>query len=833
MKIRKLAWLLLLIFTLAGCGGGGTTLPSTPTGLTATSGNSEVTLSWNSVSGAISYNLYMASASGITKSNYSSLANGMNHTGVTSPFTHTGLTNGTTYYFVVTAVNAEGESTESSEVSAAPVPAVTIPGAPSDLQTTAVASTQIDITWTDNSANEDGFKIERKTGAGGTYSQIATVGTNVTNYSDTAALVANTVYCYQVQAFNTVGNSGYSNESCTTTPTSGTVASAPTGVAATPGDGQVTISWNAVSGATSYNLYMASVSGVTKSNYSTLADGMKHANAMSPYTHTGLTNGTTYYYVVTAQNDSGESNESIEVSVTLSNLITVNIVAPSKGSLVGNTLQISVTSSSTYQIQGITASVEDLQTILVFSNTAVCNEFGCGPGWTGTISLNGLVRGEKKLTVTATDFFGNSVTASTSFVYDQKPNLIITEPMNDTVAQSQLHIAVSCTDDDPAGCKSLSVAIGIGSGTVIASGQTSIDQTVSLTTYDGTSVVLSFTATDSAGQVSTESRIVFIESSAKLVEVASVTGGIWDVQPDRILFLDISGGGNILKIRDRSSGVDTVVMDETGEIPQYGFLTTKGAIFVEQSGSVSTSRLYDWRDGVLVDLGYPNSSSSLKVKGDYAIWNEQPLLILRDLVSGSNTTIATDTGNWMNDVASNGDIVYWHGSSYQIYRYRGGVTLQLTNDSTLWNTYPLTDGVNAIYRKHSPCCSNQTYEIAMYTASGEQILTPAMSQKPRPDADYQVNNGWTAFTSPGTDGVFQIWLRSPASDLTQLSFFGTSSSIDALGSNGDITWIFGSRRYLSTSGALTVDIGSSLGKSIYQGGQWYVIIGRSLFSIAP
>jgi len=91
-----------------------------PTGMSATSGNGQVTISWNAVSGATSYNLYMASASGISKSNYSSITGGTRVTGVTSPYIKTSLANSTKYYFVVTAVNATGEGNESSQVSATP-----------------------------------------------------------------------------------------------------------------------------------------------------------------------------------------------------------------------------------------------------------------------------------------------------------------------------------------------------------------------------------------------------------------------------------------------------------------------------------------------------------------------------------------------------------------------------------------------------------------------------------------------------------------------------------------------------------------------------------------
>lgn len=89
------------------------------------------------------------------------------------------------------------------------------------------------------------------------------------------------------------------------------VLPAPTGVAAMPGDGRVTVVWGAVAGATSYTLYMASAAGVSRTSYA-----MQHANATSPFVHTGLANGSSSFFVVTASNASGESSESIEVSAT-------------------------------------------------------------------------------------------------------------------------------------------------------------------------------------------------------------------------------------------------------------------------------------------------------------------------------------------------------------------------------------------------------------------------------------------------------------------------------------------------------------------------------------
>ena len=91
------------------------------------------------------------------------------------------------------------------------------PAAPSALTATAVSSTRIDLSWIDKSGDEDQFRIERKTGAAGTYAQIATVGANTTGYSD-ITLVAGTTYYYRVRAWNASGDSAYSNEAWTTTP---------------------------------------------------------------------------------------------------------------------------------------------------------------------------------------------------------------------------------------------------------------------------------------------------------------------------------------------------------------------------------------------------------------------------------------------------------------------------------------------------------------------------------------------------------------------------------------------------------------------------------------
>lgn len=121
-------------------------------------------------------------------------------------YMNSNLTRGQSYLYRVRATGAEGDSGYSNE---ATLTMPTPPVAPTGLSATG-SGMEAALVWADNSTNEDGFKIVRKTGSGGTWMEIATVAANTRAYRD-SGLVDGSTYYYKVRSYNVAGNSAYSN----------------------------------------------------------------------------------------------------------------------------------------------------------------------------------------------------------------------------------------------------------------------------------------------------------------------------------------------------------------------------------------------------------------------------------------------------------------------------------------------------------------------------------------------------------------------------------------------------------------------------------------------
>jgi fibronectin type 3 domain-containing protein len=277
----------------AGTGAAETAVPAVPAGLAAAAGNAQVALHWAASSGATGYYVERSNASGGPYTQVSTEA--------AATFTDTGLTNGTKYFYVVSAYDSAGQSANSADVSATPVLAP--PAAPAGLSATA-GNAQVSLAWT-ASSNATSYQVKRSTSSG-TEAQIA--APTSTSYTDTA-VTNGTKYFYVVAAVNSGGESANSSQVSATPTAPETVPATPTGLQAIAGNAQVSLSWNASAGAASYDVKRATTNG---GPYSTAVA----SPTATSYTDTSVTNGTIYYYVISAANSIGQSANSAQASAT-------------------------------------------------------------------------------------------------------------------------------------------------------------------------------------------------------------------------------------------------------------------------------------------------------------------------------------------------------------------------------------------------------------------------------------------------------------------------------------------------------------------------------------
>jgi fibronectin type 3 domain-containing protein len=191
-------------------------------------------------------------------------------------------------------------------VCALPPRSAGLPVMPSGLTAT-WSNAQVKLVW-NSASNAAGYFVKRAILPGGPYTNIASalVATNFTD--DTAS--NNVFYFYKISATNSFGETV--NSGLTTAYPSAAAPAAPTGVVAkTTSHVRLDLAWNPVPGATSYSILRSTTNG---GPYTTIANGQ--GTVFYTYADTGLTPGTTYYYVVTATNRISASSISMPASAT-------------------------------------------------------------------------------------------------------------------------------------------------------------------------------------------------------------------------------------------------------------------------------------------------------------------------------------------------------------------------------------------------------------------------------------------------------------------------------------------------------------------------------------
>jgi hypothetical protein len=283
------------------------TIPTAPSGLVASAASSsQINLSWTDNS---------TNETGFKVERASSSAGPWAQIGITASktFASTGLAASTTYYYRVRAYNSYGNSAYSNTAYARTLSgsATGLPAAPSGLVASAASSSQINLSWTDNSTNETGFKVERASSSAGPWAQI---GTTASRTFASTGLAASTTYYYRVRAYNSYGNSAYTNTAyARTLAGTSSLPSAPSSLTATTvSSTQINLAWVDTSSNESGFKLEVSTATTPWTQFTTVGPNVR------TYSSTLLTPGTTHFYRVRAYNTAGNSAYSNTASATTS-----------------------------------------------------------------------------------------------------------------------------------------------------------------------------------------------------------------------------------------------------------------------------------------------------------------------------------------------------------------------------------------------------------------------------------------------------------------------------------------------------------------------------------
>jgi fibronectin type 3 domain-containing protein len=423
--------------------------PSAPTGLTTGASGSSVALAWTASTdnvGVARYNVYRGTAAGFTPTAANRIAQ---PTG--TAYTDTGLAPGT-YYYKLTAEDAAGNVSPSSNEANATIADTTAPTAPGSLAAT-LAGSNVGLTWTASSddVGVTRYDVYRGTTAGFTPTTANRIAQPTgTAYTDTPPTAG--TYYYKVTAEDAAGNLSPPSNEVVVTIFDATPPTTPANLAATAAGNSVNLTWTAASdnvGVDHYNVHRGTSTGFTPTA----------ANRIAQPTGTSFSDGNlsagTYYYKVTAEDASGNvSGPSNEASATVANTDTtpptVSITAPAAGTTVSGFVTVAANATDNQSVAGVQFKV-DGQNIGAEDITAPYSV-----SWDTRAQLSG----SHTVTAVARDGAGNTTTSSP----------VAVTVNNSSVSTAGLRAAYAF--DDGAGTSALDSSGNFNTATLLGAGWT-------------------------------------------------------------------------------------------------------------------------------------------------------------------------------------------------------------------------------------------------------------------------------------------------------------------------------------------------------------------------
>ena len=696
-------------------------------------------LQWDAVAGDVQgYKIYYGTSSG-------SYPYSKNVGNVTQyPLPNLYLTDGTTYYFVVRAYADAGESENSNETTYT-VPSLGDTTPPLTPQGVKAGSSGVNITlnWQGNTESDlSEYKVYYGNSSRN-YGPSIPAG-KVTSYTIQYLEVGKTYYL-AVSALDSAGNeSGYSGEVVETIP------SAPDGTE--PGEGPM-LQWDAVTGdVTGYMIYYGTVSG----SYSASKDVGNVTRY--PLSDLFLAEGTTYYFVIKAYNNTGESDNSVEVSYSTgesadTTVPVVSIAGPTSGNTYeANTGRVDLSGNASDNV-----GVSQVNWVNSKGGSGTAN--GTSP-W--SISNIQLTEGENVLTVTAEDTAGNQSTDTLTVLYTPldtvNPAVTITSPSSGSIYEtSSSSLNLSGSSSDNVGISQVSwVNSKGGSGT--ASGTSS--WSIANIQLSGGDNVLTVTAEDAAGNQSTDTlTAVFtpLDTTKPVVSITAPTSGSTYTTNSSSINLSGSASDNV--------GVSQVVWNN------------------DRGGSDITSGTTSW---AITDADLAEGDNLITVTAEDDAGNQfndtltvtftppdtiNPLVSITSPTYESTYTVSISSVNLSGAASDNVSV-----SQIKWSNLKGGKGI--AKGTTSWSipSVQLAEGDNALTITATDAAGNQFNDTITVNYSPLDTTAPLVTIKsPTTRSKFRTNNSSINLSGSASDnvGVSQVnWINSQGGNGTAS---GTSS----------------------------------------------------------
>lgn len=501
------------------------------------------------------------------------------------------------------------------------------------------------------------------------------------------------------------------------------------------------------------------------------------------------------------------------------------------------TVQVTCYNQTAYAITSIVATLQGQSTVLTSSGQFT---------YSGTVSLVGLPKESAyTLTVEAKDAGGDSSIINEAVIYDPPPVVTLIQPVWGAVGRPTINVKATCAAT--AGHCQLAVVIINGTADqTVGTFTDSVTTTVDVSAYEGSgNLQLDVTGTDQYNVQSLLQGVDFyVETSPYLTPLYSANNPITGFLGNNMLVDNLLYTASP-QIVNYTTGVVTTVPFK-GNIPYTGgeFLTSTGMAFIGQRDNqagvpAGYPVFYTWNNETLDSLSMGGS----QVSGNYTAGlggSPGPLYI---------TNLTTKTTQWIDDgwlnfnLDSSGAIAYTNnpigGADDSVLLYKNGITIpvRIQADDTLV-TDAITDGKNVVYLQQDRFYNKTIYRYDAKTGTNNLLSYLGNPSLPGNFPDYAIGNGYTAYLKSDASSQFQAWIRDTSGNNTQVSFFNWNANLERLAPNGQLAFqdLDAANtslvvRYIYDKTAGLTPISSALGTPYYQGTNWYVVIGNTLFGV--